>query len=85
MPKELLKSAGNGAAEGITNVAMSVMNMVFNYQLMRYIGEYGVSAYGVIMYVNFVFVAVYLGYSMGTASIFSYTYGAGNKKVLKKN
>ncbi len=83
MPKELLKSAGNGAAEGITNVAMSFVNMVYNLQLMKYIGEYGVSAYGVIMYVNFVFSAVYIGYSMGTAPIFSFHFGAGNRDELR--
>lgn len=83
MPKELLKSAGNGASEGITNVAMSLVNMVYNFQLMKYIGEYGVSAFGVIMYVNFVFQAVYIGYSMGTAPVFSYHYGAGESDELK--
>ena len=83
MPRELLKAAGNGASEGITNVAMSLVNMVYNFQLMKYIGEYGVSAFGVIMYVNFVFVAVYIGYSMGTAPVFSFHYGAGSTDELK--
>lgn len=83
MPRELMKSAGNGAAEGITNVAMSLVSMVYNFQLMKYIGEYGVSAFGVIMYVNFVFSAVYIGYSMGTAPVFSYHYGAGETNELK--
>ena len=83
MAHELLRSATNGAAEGITNIAMSFVNMIFNLQLMKYIGEYGVSAYGVIMYVNFLFVAVYLGYSMGVAPIFSFQYGAGGYDELK--
>ncbi len=83
MPKELLKAAGNGASEGITNVAMSLVNMVYNFQLMKYIGEYGVSAFGVIMYVNFVFSAVYIGYSMGTAPVFSFHFGAGETDELK--
>lgn len=83
MPKELMKAAGNGASEGITNVAMSLVNMVYNFQLMKYIGEYGVSAFGVIMYVNFVFSAVYIGYSMGTAPVFSFHYGAGEADELK--
>ena len=83
MPRDLLKAAGNGASEGITNVAMSLVNMVYNFQLMKYIGEYGVSAFGVIMYVNFVFVAVYIGYSMGTAPVFSFHYGAGSTDELK--
>lgn len=83
MPRELLKSAGNGASEGITNVALSLVNMVYNVQLMKYVGEYGVSAFGVIMYVNFVFLAVYIGYSMGTAPVFSFHYGAGETGELK--
>lgn len=83
MPRELLRAMTNGAAEGITNVAMSFVNMVFNLQLMKYIGEYGVSAYGVIMYVNFVFVAVYLGYTMGAAPIFSFQYAAGGYEELR--
>lgn len=83
MPRALLKSASNGAADGITNIAMSLVNMVFNVILMKYIGEYGVSAYGVIMYVNFVFVAIYLGYSMGVAPVISYHYGAGSSSELK--
>ncbi len=83
LPKELLKAAGNGASEGITNVAMSLVNMVYNFQLMKYIGEYGVSAFGVIMYVNFVFSAVYIGYSMGTAPVFSFHYGAKQVEELK--
>ena len=83
MPRELLKSASNGIADFITNVAMSLVNMVFNIQLMKYIGEYGVSAYGIIMYVSFIFVSVFLGFSMGVAPIFSYHYGAGDYDELK--
>ena len=83
MPREFLKAASNGAADCITNIAMSVVAIVFNWQLMRYIGEYGVSAYGIIMYVNFVFVAVYLGYAMGVAPVISYHYGTGEKEELQ--
>ena len=83
MPKALIRSATNGLADFITNVAMNVVNIVFNRQLMKYIGEYGVSAYGIIMYVSFIFVAVFLGYSMGVAPIFSYHYGAQDYDELK--
>ena len=83
MPRELLKSASNGAAEGITNAAMSFVSMVFNFQLMKYLGEYGVSAYGVILYVNFVFLAVFIGYSMGISPVFSYNLGSGNDAELR--
>jgi len=83
MPRALGRAAANGAAEFITSLSMSAVNMVFNLQLMRYIGEYGVSAYGIIMYVNFVFVAVYLGYAMGVGPAFSYHYGTGRSEELK--
>ena len=83
MPRELLRAASNGMADFITNVAMSLVNIVYNIQLMRYLGEFGVSAYGIIMYVNFVFVSVYLGYIMGVGPVFSFAYGAGNSKELK--
>ena len=83
MPRELLKSASNGIADFITNLAMSVVNMVFNLQLMKYIGEYGVSAYGIIMYVSFIFISVFLGFSMGVSPVFSFHYGAGNYDELK--
>ncbi len=83
MPRELLKSASNGSAEGITNVAMSLVNMIYIFQLMKYIGEYGVSAFGVIMYVNFIFQAFFIGYTMGTSPLFSFQYGAGRSQELK--
>ncbi len=83
MPRELGRSASNGMADCIANVAMSLVNMVFNLQLMKYLGEYGVAAFGIIMYVNFVFVAVYLGYSMGVAPVISFHFGAGNTDELK--
>ena len=83
MPRALLRSASNGAAECITNFAMSFVGIVFNWQLMKYLGEFGVSAYGIILYVNFVFVAVYLGYSMGVMPVFSFHHGAENTDELK--
>ena len=83
MPRALGRAASNGMADCIANVAMSLVNMVFNLQLMKYLGEYGVAAYGIIMYVNFVFVAVYLGYSMGVAPVISFHFGAGGRDELK--
>ncbi|MBQ5685142.1 MAG: polysaccharide biosynthesis C-terminal domain-containing protein, partial [Clostridia bacterium] len=73
----------NGLSEFVTNISMSVVNMLYNRQLMAYIGEDGVAAYGVIQYVAFFFVAIYIGYSMGTAPIVSYHYGAENYDELK--
>lgn len=83
------KTCTNGASELMSNISMSLVNMLYNVQLMKYAGEDGVAAYGVLMYVNFAFVAAFLGYSIGSAPIASYHYGAQNhgelKNVLKKS
>lgn len=78
----LTKSCLNGCSELMTNVSMSVVNMLYNFQLMRLAGENGVAAFGVIMYVNFIFVAIFIGYSIGSAPIVGYHYGAGNHSEL---
>lgn len=82
-PKVLLYTCLNGSSEFMTNASSSVVNMLYNHQLMKIAGENGVAAYGVIMYANFIFSAIYLGYSMGSAPITSYHYGAGNHSELK--
>ena len=79
----LLKTCFNGSSELMTNVSLSLVNMLYNFQLLRFAGEDGVAAYGVIMYVNFVFIATFLGYAIGTAPIIGYHYGAGNKDEMK--
>lgn len=81
--KVLLKACTNGSSEMVGNIAASVITMLYNFQLMRFIGEDGVAAYGVIMYVSFIFSAIYYGYAMGSAPIISYQYGAGNHEELK--
>lgn len=73
----------NGSSELMTNVALSVVTMVYNAQLMRYVGIDGVSAYGVMNYIGFIFIAVYLGYSIGSAPIIGFHYGAKNNDELK--
>lgn len=78
----LLKTCSNGSSELMTNVSLSLVNILYNYQLMQITGEDGIAAYGVIMYVNFIFMAVFLGYSVGSAPIISFHYGAGNHKEL---
>ncbi len=78
----LWKACTNGSSELMTNISMSIVSMLYNVQLMKYAGENGVAAYGVLMYVNFVFLAAFIGYSVGTAPIISYHYGAGNHKEL---
>lgn len=79
----LLKTCFNGSSELMTNVSLSLVNMLYNFQLLRFAGEDGVAAYGVIMYVNFIFIAVFLGYAIGTAPIIGYHYGASNKDEMK--
>lgn len=79
----LLKTCTNGSSELLSNIAASVVTMLYNYQLMRLAGEDGVAAYGVIAYIAFIFAAVFLGYASGSAPIISYNYGAGNGMELK--
>lgn len=79
----LWKTCFNGSSELMTNLSISLVNMLYNFQLIRFAGEDGVAAYGVIMYVNFIFIAVFLGYAIGTAPIIGYHYGAGNKDEMK--
>lgn len=77
------KACINGSSELMTNISGSVVSMVYNFQLLRFSGENGVAAYGVLMYIQFIFIAVFIGYTIGTAPIVSYHYGAGNHKELK--
>ena len=72
----------NGSSELMTNLSMSLINILYNYQLLRFAGENGVAAYGVIMYAAFLFVAVFVGYAVGSAPIVSYHYGARNHAEL---
>lgn len=79
----LWHSCSNGVSELLSNVSMSIVSMLYNFQLMRVAGENGIAAYGVIMYVQFIFIAIFIGYSIGTAPIISFNYGAGNHMELK--
>ena len=79
----IIKTCINGSSEMVTNMSMSLVNMLYNMQLMKYIGTNGIVAYGIIMYVGFIFSGTYIGYSLGSAPVISYHYGAGNKKELK--
>ncbi len=81
--KAFVKVCTNGASELLTNISLSLVNILYNFQMMRFAGEDGVSAYGVMMYVNFLFISIFLGYSMGVAPIISYHYGAKNQSELK--
>lgn len=81
--RSLLRACTNGSSELMTNISMSLVSMLYNVQLMKYAGENGVAAYGVLMYVNMIFLAAFIGYSVGTAPITSYNYGSGNNSELK--
>ena len=86
--KALLRTATNGSSELMSNLSMSLVSMLYNLQLMAHAGEDGIAAYGVIMYVNFIFIAVFIGLSIGAAPIIGFNHGAQNhpelKNVLKK-
>jgi Na+-driven multidrug efflux pump len=79
----LAKTCTNGSSELMSNISMSVVSMLFNIQLMKYAGENGIAAYGVLMYVSMIFQAVFIGYSVGAAPVISYNYGAQNCEELK--
>lgn len=81
--KPILKAVTNGSSELMSNISTSIVSMVYNLQLLKYFGENGISAYGVIMYVQFVFIAIYIGYIIGAAPIVGYNYGAKNQGELQ--
>lgn len=81
--KSLKRVCINGSSELMTNMSMSVVSMLYNFQLLRYAGENGIAAYGTIMYVAFIFQAISIGYSSGVAPVISFHYGAGNTDELK--
>ena len=87
--KPILKACTNGSSEMVTHLSMSLVNMLYNLQLMKYAGANGVSAYGIIMYVGFIFVGVFVGYAVGSAPLIGFNYGAKNynelKSILKKS
>lgn len=81
--KALLKAVTNGSSELLSNISMSLVSMLYNIQLIAYAGENGVAAYGVLMYVNFVFLSVFIGFAVGTAPVISFHFGAENPSELK--
>lgn len=81
--KSLVQTVINGMSEFFSNLSMAVVSALYNFQLMKYIGEDGVAAYGVIMYITFIFFTLFIGFSMGSAPIVSYNFGAKNDAELK--
>lgn len=82
-PAALVKTLTNGSSEFMTNIASSIVTVIYNYQLLKYAGEDGIVAYGTMMYILFIFYAVFMGYCIGSAPVFSYNYGAGNTDELR--
>ena len=80
--KDIFKSITNGSSEFVGNVSSSLISILFNMQLLKYIGEVGVSAYGIIGYVCFIFFSIYSGFSMGISPVIAYNFGAKNKPEL---
>ncbi len=81
--RTLVQTCTNGSSELMTNLSMSLVNMLYNLQLLKLEGENGVAAYGVIMYANFIFVAIFVGYAIGSAPVVGFHFGAGNHGELK--
>ncbi len=86
--KAILRATTNGSSELMSNISMSIVTIIYNFQLMKFAGEDGVAANGIIMYVAFIFIAMFLGFAVGTAPIIGFHYGAQNtgelKSLLKK-
>lgn len=79
----LLRTCANGASELVTNISMSVVSILYNIQLMRLAGENGVAAYGAVMYISFMYAALFIGYSIGVAPVIGFHFGANNHRELK--
>ena len=81
--KAVFRACANGSSELMTNVSMSLVSMLYNFQLLKYAGEDGIAAFGVVMYVNMIFLSAFIGYSIGSAPVIGFHYGAGNSAELK--
>ncbi len=79
----LAQACSNGSSEMMSSLSTSFVSILYNFQLMHLVGQDGVAAFGVIMYVNFIFIGVFMGYSIGAGPVISYHYGAGNQAELR--
>ena len=77
------QACSNGSSELMSNVSMSLVGMLYNFQLIRYAPDFGIKSYGVLMYVNFIFISVFIGYVVAVAPIVSFNFGAQNHKELR--
>lgn len=81
--KSIAKTCTNGMSEYVGNIALSIVSIGYNFQLMKYVGENGVSAYGIIMYLAFILAAVFIGYNLCVSQIIAFNYGARNRAELR--
>ncbi len=81
--RALAQTCFNGSSEMMSNISASIVTMLYNFQLLRFAGEDGVAAYGVIGYINFIFQAIFLGYAIGSSPLVSFNFGSGNQKELQ--
>lgn len=81
--RPIVKACVNGSSEMVSSVTSSVVGILYNFQLLKYAGQNGVASYGVLMYVQFILAAIFIGYSMGIAPVIGYHYGADNHSELK--
>lgn len=81
--RHVLKACSNGLSEYVGNIALSVVSICYNVQLMKYLGENGVSVYGILMYLGFAFASLFIGYNIMATPVIGYNYGAGNRPELK--
>lgn len=81
--KPILRACTNGSSEFLSNISMSIVNILYNIQLLKYIGENGVVAYGIMMYMAFIFSSIFIGYAIGSTPLVGYHYGAQNHDELK--
>ena len=79
----MVRACANGSSEFMSNIAMNLVGMLYNIQLIKYAGEDGIAAYGVMMYVSMIFCGAFIGYSIGTAPVVSFHYGARNHGELR--
>ena len=83
--KALLQASANGSSEFMSNISMSLIGILYNLQLIKYAGENGISAYGVMMYVSMIFSSTFVGFSIGGSPIISFNFGSENHEELKKS
>lgn len=82
--KEILDACYNGSSEMVSQLSNAVITFLFNIVMMSLAGEHGVAAITILLYGQFLFNAVYLGFSIGISPVIGFQYGAGDRTKLRK-